>query len=456
MLFRTEQRRVALATNAAPFTLNGDRHATDNTGIGACLLLLLSHSAAWAQPDRALPAVGGGGGNDFVARCPVGEHLVGFNLRAGHNIDAIQPVCGVPESEVRVNVRTEMPMYGGNGGSPAQVMCPNQSTAVKSAPVVVGLFLRAEGINGYVMNDISLYCGIVANQQPMPTQPAAHYEAPMQEHTYGALASGHMVKYRRDTLMCPPGSIGVGVYGRSGAALDSMGLICGAPQTGFKTTRTLGKRKRPSGGEIAAAGNRYIPGARSTLGERKLPTVEAGPGYGKLSSARPTLGKRKLASLRPTLGKRKLPRPAGAAPQAGAAGAAPPRPDVVELAGIYDVSLTIEPGVCLTQKFGGQTRGNIRTEAGPNGLIIHLEELSQMFAAPIAVDVRGQTLSYAGPTSIRVGPTTTPVSSRLAGQLTPDRASFQASIALSTFACSIRGSLAGARTSGSEAALQLR
>ena len=131
--------------------------------------------------------------------------------------------------------------HGGMGGSPAQVTC----LAAAGTPVVLGLGLRAEGIDGQVLNDISLYCGIVAAQQRIPTQPAAKYHAPIQDDTYGALASGSEVERRKGQPMCPPGLIGVGVYGRSGAAVDWLGLICGAAQAGF--VRTLNKRKRPPG-----------------------------------------------------------------------------------------------------------------------------------------------------------------------------------------------------------------
>ena len=227
----------------------------------ACLLVLLSCATAAAQADQTLPAVGGSGGNDFYARCPAGQHLLGFNLRAGHNIDAIQPICGVPMSETQVQVTGQMRGYGGTGGQPAQVTCPSQATAAAAKPVVLGLYLKAEGIHGLVLNNIHLYCGIVAAQQQIPTQPAAQYDAPSQEGTYGALATGHEKKWRSGTPMCPPGLIGVGVYGRAGAAIDSLGLICGAAQTGFGAAgRTLGKRKRP---QDDTAGR--------TLGKRKLP-----------------------------------------------------------------------------------------------------------------------------------------------------------------------------------------
>jgi hypothetical protein len=72
------------------------------------------------------------------------------------NIDAIQPICGVPLSETKVQVRDQMRGYGGTGGNPAQVTCPSESTAASPTPVVLGLDLMAEGIHGKVLNSIDL------------------------------------------------------------------------------------------------------------------------------------------------------------------------------------------------------------------------------------------------------------------------------------------------------------
>src|SRR5262245_57321114 len=120
----------------------------------AYFVLLLSNAAAAVEPDYNLAGAGGTGGNAFSARCPLGQHLLGFNLRAGDNIDAIQPICGVPVSETQVRVQGEMPRYGGTGGEPKQVICPT-SMAVPT-PVVVGLRLKAEGKVGKVLNNIYL------------------------------------------------------------------------------------------------------------------------------------------------------------------------------------------------------------------------------------------------------------------------------------------------------------
>src|SRR5688572_24583449 len=90
------------------------------------------------QADVLLQPAGGGGGNRFEARCPAGQYLLGVNLRAGHEIDAIQPICGMLTAPTVAQPGSQMPWYGGQGGSPAQVVCPSHT------PVVRGLGLRAE------------------------------------------------------------------------------------------------------------------------------------------------------------------------------------------------------------------------------------------------------------------------------------------------------------------------
>jgi hypothetical protein len=88
--------------------------------------------------------------------------------------------------------------------------------------------------------------------------------------------------------MCPPGLIGVGVYGRSGGAVDWLGLICGAAQTGFTAERTLGKRKLPPKDDTAG----------HTLGKRKLPQTAGkrrDPGASDATSAAAAEGERAAA-----------------------------------------------------------------------------------------------------------------------------------------------------------------
>src|SRR5688572_2323453 len=119
---------------------------------------------------------------------------------------------------------------------------------------------------------------------------------------------------------------------------------------------------------------------------------------------------------------------------------------IMEFAGHYDAALTIEPTSCAFQEVGGDYRGIIRADAGRGELILHLEELNSLFAAPVAVVVDEPSITYEGPTLIRIGPIQGSVNGRLDGQFGPDRTSFSASYQLGTQLCMIRGSIAGTRT----------
>src|SRR5262245_32212513 len=61
--------------------------------IGAAIAVLFFLLPAQARADVALGAYGGGGGGPFSARCPRGQLLTGFELRAGDQVDAIRPLC---------------------------------------------------------------------------------------------------------------------------------------------------------------------------------------------------------------------------------------------------------------------------------------------------------------------------------------------------------------------------
>src|SRR5690348_17024944 len=56
----------------------------------AMLFFVLS---AQAQKDLFIEPIGGHGGSQFIARCPQGQHLTGFELHTGDDVDAIRPLC---------------------------------------------------------------------------------------------------------------------------------------------------------------------------------------------------------------------------------------------------------------------------------------------------------------------------------------------------------------------------
>src|SRR5438552_4581429 len=112
----------------------------------ALLFFVLS---AQAQTDVILPPIGGSGGGQFVARCPQGQFLTGFELRTGDDVDAIRPICVSAYGPADVGPLVPGKIsFGGNGGGPRQLLCP------KDAPIVTGMFVRAEGVDTLSVNNI--------------------------------------------------------------------------------------------------------------------------------------------------------------------------------------------------------------------------------------------------------------------------------------------------------------
>src|SRR5438552_13156946 len=75
----------------------------------AMLFFVLS---AQAQTDVILPPIGGPGGGQFVARCPQGQLLTGFELRTGDDVDAIHPLCVTAYGP---NETSALPLTRGSG-----------------------------------------------------------------------------------------------------------------------------------------------------------------------------------------------------------------------------------------------------------------------------------------------------------------------------------------------------
>ena len=132
----------------------------------ALLFFVLS---AQAQTDAILPPIGGGGGGQFVARCPQGQFLTGFDLRTGDDVDAIRPICVTAYGPADVGPLVPGKVsFGGNGGGPRQLLCP------KDAPIVTGIDVGAEGtFYTTSVNNIHLWCGLAATTQTPSQFPAA-------------------------------------------------------------------------------------------------------------------------------------------------------------------------------------------------------------------------------------------------------------------------------------------
>lgn len=178
------------------------------------VLAIVGMAPAFGE-DQLLPVHGGLGGRSFMARCDAGHVLVGLDLWAGDDIDAIRPLCAQPLSPTTIGeVWGEVGIFGGKGGKPTQLRCPQET------PVVTKMMLDGERY----MNGFDLYCGIVdANRPQLSQYPSASFVGPICSDCDEFSPTWRLPE------TCPDGLVGVGIHGRSGALVDALGLICGTP-----------------------------------------------------------------------------------------------------------------------------------------------------------------------------------------------------------------------------------
>jgi len=192
--------------------------------IGIPLSTLCFVSSAFAQTDQTLPAMGGSGGGQFVARCQQGEILTGVELRTGNDVDGIRPICVVAYSATVGGPRNAYPTsFGGPGGGTVRLVCPDNAMAV------AGLKVGYEGDTTRIINNVHLFCSAAATNQQLPTYPTVVFDGPQIGFEPSALfAPGYLIPLGFNQQSCPAGLVAVGINGRSGIWLDAVGLICGA------------------------------------------------------------------------------------------------------------------------------------------------------------------------------------------------------------------------------------
>jgi hypothetical protein len=199
---------------------------------------------ALAHADAYLPAMGGGGGGQYITPCPAGQNLGGFQLRTGDDVDAMRPACVISLGPTEISAPpVSTPWTGGSGGGERWLVCP------AATPIVIGMEIQYEGVDTITVNTIRLFCGkAIAVSQPLPAQPAAIFDGPryVPSEGWGGIGiDGDDARRGWESQNCPPGQVAIGVHGKSGAWLDSIGLICAAPRmtasAGGATVKALGR-----------------------------------------------------------------------------------------------------------------------------------------------------------------------------------------------------------------------
>lgn len=187
-------------------------HPAHTRLVAAILAQSLFAMTAGAQGGTSVSeTVGGTGGGPFRLSCPSGMAMVGVNARHGAWVDALAPICAVwVKGNRTLGEIDEQPGTGGGGGGRGWMRCQGPRG------VVVGLWVwPVRRDNRRLIGRIVLECG--------------DYEQPSRfanKLPGGADGIGQAVEPERAALRCGQNGVAVGLYGRSGAFIDRVGLLC--------------------------------------------------------------------------------------------------------------------------------------------------------------------------------------------------------------------------------------
>jgi hypothetical protein len=144
-------------------------------------------------------AVGGTGGGEFRISCEPGDTLVGIDAMATHVIDFIAPVCGNRQKDSLATYGR--PSAGALAGTLYKPRCP---------PDAVLTILHVFADKTPLVARVGFTCWNIKTQE--------------MTNSYAEFGGDTAVFDKR--LVCPPGQVGTGIYGRAGTAIDRLGLIC--------------------------------------------------------------------------------------------------------------------------------------------------------------------------------------------------------------------------------------
>jgi hypothetical protein len=168
----------------------------------AILGILAIISAAHA---RDAGSDGGSGGGAFRSTCNPQNVLIGFNLTMGKSIDAIKPICIPlsPDGKSWTGSAYETQKAGGNGGKLFKIAC-NPGNVVKT--------IRTGVDRNNMVSGVSIRCVGLADPNGLTTP--------------FVIGNSQGVQTQQQNFECRSGELATGIYGRSGAMLDALGLVC--------------------------------------------------------------------------------------------------------------------------------------------------------------------------------------------------------------------------------------
>ncbi len=214
--------RFRLKNRASGFCLDSDGAAT-NGGAVRMWQCVAHPNQSWTNKAGAdeinqvsrTDTFGGPGGGPFELMCPNGTFMTGLRARSGAWIDALSPICNVPvgRTEITLGEIDAQAWTGGGGGGESFIRCQGRRG------VLVGLEMFQANNRDRSVGHIVVNCGdfIQPSQFANKLPGSADYLGE-------ATPSPRMIAH------CGWGLVAVGIYGKSGAFIDRLGLICRRPK----------------------------------------------------------------------------------------------------------------------------------------------------------------------------------------------------------------------------------
>ena len=172
-------------------------------------ILTIGVNAGFAQTTRT-GTVGGQGGGPFELACPAGTVMTGLNARHGSWIDALAPICSVwVRSSETLGEIDDQPFAGGNGGGPAFIRCEGRRG------VVTGIDMSQADNTDRSIGAISVFCGDYKEPERRSLNRLGGSADYLGQYS-GAAGGEH----------CERGMVAAGIFGKSGAFIDRLGLLC--------------------------------------------------------------------------------------------------------------------------------------------------------------------------------------------------------------------------------------
>jgi hypothetical protein len=171
----------------------------------------------------------GQGGSEFTTVCADGEVLVSFTGTWGGTymgLESLQATCGAIGVSAAAPYQVTLMPGGTTLGPYGQVSPEMADGACPDGQVVVGF----EGRSGDWVDQLLFYCAPLTI-----TENAGSYTLEVGTGAPIMTAVGPGTGTPFSSMSCDPGKIAVGIFGRSGAAVDAIGLQCATPT--LKTTR---------------------------------------------------------------------------------------------------------------------------------------------------------------------------------------------------------------------------